>query len=142
MAVAVALDPETRSETLRTRLTRVTPDLGDEVEAGLREALKSTKRARIERDCRKCGCNHIDYVEVQDSPKVLEAIKLALEQTEGRPGVADQEAAEALTVERTVYATISADQALALLDAGDLEQLRAELLSSLPVAPTVAPHTT
>ncbi len=129
MATAVA-DLE-RVETLRTRLTRVAPELADDAETALREALRSTKTVRASRECVKCGCTHIDYVEVQDTPKVLEAIKLALEQTEGRPGVADQAEAEALTIERTVYASVSAEQALALLNEGDLDALRAELESSL-----------
>jgi hypothetical protein len=141
MSAALAVE-EPPATSIRTRLTAISPELADDAEKALREALKSTKRVRANRECVKCGCTHVDYVDVQDAPKVLEAIKLAIEQTEGRPGVADSEQAEALTVERTVYTAISADQALALLDAGDLEQLRAELLSSLTVAPTVAPHTT
>ncbi len=140
MSVAVA------SNTIRERLTTISPELADDAEAALREALKTVKRVRIQRDCVKCGCSHIDYVDVQDSPRVLDAIKLAIEQTEGRPGVADQDEAQALTIVRTVAHTLDPQHALTLMNRaletlGDtapppLLTLRQELLSSLPHAHT------
>ncbi len=137
---------ESASESIRQRLTSISPDLADVAEAALREALQTTKRVRANRECQKCGCRHVDYVDVQDSPKVLEAIKLAIEQTEGRPGVADQDEAQALTIVRTVAHTLDPQHALTLMDRaleqlGDtapaaLVTLRQELLSSLPHAHT------
>ncbi len=129
--MAVAVEALERVETVRARLTAISPQLADDAEAALREALRGTRRVRAQRQCAKCKCSHIEYVEVQDTPRVLEAVKLVMEQTEGRPGVADQEQAEALAVQRTVYTAVDAAHALALLDAGDLEQLRRELTSSL-----------
>ncbi len=126
MAVAVA-PGERLAEGLRGRISEAAPDHADTVIESLVEAIKTTKRAKGH--CKKCD-GWVDC-DVQDATAATNAIKLLIEQTEGRPGVADQEAQEALTVERTVYTAISADQALALLDAGQLDQLRAELLSSL-----------
>ncbi len=121
-------------ESIRSRLTSISPELADDAEAALREALKTTKQVRANRSCVKCGCTHIEFVTVQDSPKVLEAIKLAIEQTEGRPGVAEADEAATLTVTRTVHMSVSAEKALELLRAGDLKALEAELLASLPPA--------
>ena len=131
-----------RWPTLSARqLQRAVPGLGETLITSLLEAIRATKKVRIQRDCGKCGCNHIQNVEVQDSIAATNAIRLLIEQVEGRPGVASGEEREPIIVQRTVYATVSAEQALALLDAGELDQLRAELQSSLPVPTRPPPFT-
>ncbi len=132
MAIAVPPRAEQGVETLRTRLAAGIDDEFAQIASDtLLEAMKATKKARVQRACVKCGCSHIEYADVMDTVAATNALKLAVEQTEGRPGVAEQEAAEALAVQRTVYTAVDAAHALALLDAGDLEQLRREITSSL-----------
>lgn len=125
--MAVALD-DPRVDSLRTHLTSIAPSLTEEVEAALREALKATKTVRASRKCVKCSCTHIDYVDVQDSAKVMDAIKLTIEQTEGRPGVAGDEGTQGVQITRQVD-HLDAPQLLALLDAGDVTKCR-ELIAA------------
>jgi transcription elongation factor Elf1 len=122
--LAVAVEP---LESLRGRLTRAAPDEADVVMDTIRTAMQATKSA-----WGSCGhCKRRVQVEIQDSVAAINAAKMFIEQAEGRPGVADQAEADQLVINRTVYTTVSAEQALALLDAGDLDGLRAELQSSL-----------
>ncbi len=127
MAVAVPEAQEALVEGLRSRIATAAPDHADLVIDTLVEAIQARKQTSV--TCRKCGTTN--RAEVLDAVAATNAIKLLIEQTEGRPGVAEQEAAEALAVQRTVYTAVDAQHALALLDAGDLEQLRRELTSSL-----------
>jgi hypothetical protein len=136
--MAIAVPPaEAGLESLRTKLAAgIDEDFAQTARDTLSEAMKATKQVRVQRSCAKCGCTHIEYAPVMDTVAATNALKLAIEQTEGRPGVADQEQAEQLTVERSMESTVDAGHALALLDAGDLKALRLELVSSLPVSGT------
>jgi ubiquinone biosynthesis protein UbiJ len=94
---------ERATESLRVQLAdRLGDGFGDLAAETLRDALKSTKKARVQRQCAKCGCGHIEYVDVQDSVTAVAAVKLAVEQLEGRPGVADEQKGQTLTIVRTV----------------------------------------
>ena len=54
--------------------------------AVLRTALQSTKKVRVQRDCPKCGCNHIDYVLMQNVADAIKAAEFFQNQAFGRPG--------------------------------------------------------
>ncbi len=129
MAVAVEAPSTRLAESLRGRITDAAPAHADTVVESLVEAIKTTKR--VKGHCEKCDA--WVTVQVQDATAATNAIKVLIEQTEGRPGVAEAETLEALTVHRTTYATLDATHALTLLDAGNLEALRLELVSSLPL---------
>lgn len=56
------------------------------------EACKPTRTIRIEGQlCEKCDhrCQHIRYYKITDVKQAQQALQFVLEQTEGRPGVAD-----------------------------------------------------
>ena len=63
-----------------------------------------------------------------------------MEQAEGRPGVASEQESQGITIVRTrVRHRLRSLRPPAPLDAGKLTELRAELLSSISVAPAPSP---
>jgi transposase len=61
----------------------------------LDEGMTATRKVRVERDCSKCGCAHVDYVEVQDFKTARDIAEFFANQGFGRPGVQEGEAAGA-----------------------------------------------
>ena len=62
----------------------------------LDEGMTATRKVRVERDCSKCGCAHVDYVEVQDFKTARDIAEFFANQGFGRPGVQEGEAAGAV----------------------------------------------
>jgi hypothetical protein len=58
----------------------------------LDEGMTATRKVRVERDCSKCGCAHVDYVEVQDFKTARDIAEFFANQGFGRPGVQEGEA--------------------------------------------------
>lgn len=52
-------------------------------------ALESVKKVRVERDCKKCGCSHIDYVEVENTDAAMKAVEFLSNRGVGRPGTVE-----------------------------------------------------
>lgn len=68
------------------------------------DATQAVRKVRVSGyECAKCGvsCPHVHYVEVPDAKNARETLAFVMEQTEGRPGVADVEDA-GVVVRRTV----------------------------------------
>lgn len=57
----------------------------------LDEGMTATRKVRVERDCSKCGCAHVDYVEVQDFKTARDIAEFFANQGFGRPGVSEGE---------------------------------------------------
>jgi hypothetical protein len=127
-AVAQAVRVEDATEGLRAQVQLAAPGLGGLVVDALSNALQTTKR--VWTHCPECR-KKIE-VAIPDARESVNAAKVLMEQAEGRPGVADGERQETLSVERSMESTVDAGHALALLDAGDYKALRLELVSSLP----------
>ncbi len=134
---------EQGAETLRTRLAEgIDADFAEIANATLLEAMQATKQARVQRSCAKCGCTHIEYAPVMDTVAATNAIKLALEQTEGRPGVAGDQADTGLVIRRYSTAATGLEQLpawQALAEAGDHEALAAAVLAATSVVDLTPP---
>jgi Homeodomain-like domain len=59
----------------------------------LDDGMQATRKARVERDCPKCGCSHVDYVEIQDFKTARDIAEFFANQGFGRPGVSEGEGA-------------------------------------------------
>ncbi len=80
-----------------TRSTK-TPDerFKDDLEAQydavmkvIKDALESKQNVRVQRKCHKCGCQHIEYVEVQDIKAAMAAAEFLANRGIGRPGTVE-----------------------------------------------------
>ena len=67
--------------------------LYDKVIQVVEDAMVSTRKVRVGRDCAKCGCKHIDFVEVPNEAAAMKAAEFLTAQGVGRPPVAEGEAA-------------------------------------------------
>ena len=67
--------------------------LYSKVIAVVEDAMVSTRKVRIERDCMKCGCKHIDFVEVPNEAAAMKAAEFLTAQGVGRPPIAEGESA-------------------------------------------------
>ena len=67
--------------------------LYDKVIKVVEDAMVSTRKVRVERDCLKCGCKHIDFVEVPNEAAAMKAAEFLTAQGVGRPPVAEGESA-------------------------------------------------
>lgn len=66
--------------------------LYDKVIGVVEDAMQSTRKVRVERDCKKCGCSHIDFVEVPNEAAAIRAAEFLTAQGVGRPPIAEGEA--------------------------------------------------
>lgn len=85
---------------LRAQLQEAAPGLGPMILRTLARAMQSTKRARINDPCGKCGCSHARYVEIPDAVAASTAAKTFLEAVEGRPAVAGEVSQSPVIVRR------------------------------------------
>ena len=73
--IAAGLD-----ERLRGELDDVYEKLLGVIEAGL----ESKRKVRVVRDCPKCGCGHIDFVEIENIDAAIKAAEFYANRTAGR----------------------------------------------------------
>lgn len=111
---------------LRDRLTEAAPTKADLVIETLTEAIQARKKTSV--TCRKCGTTN--RAEVLDAVAATNAVKLLLEQTEGRPGVAEGEQAETLAIERAID-DLDPTALLNALDAGNTDTVRTALVAAI-----------
>lgn len=52
-------------------------------------ALASRKRVRVARSCVKCGCSHIEFVEVENTDAAMKAAEFLSNRGVGRPGTVE-----------------------------------------------------
>lgn len=130
-AVETAAEPLTTS--LRQQIALVAPDQAGAAIETLLEAMKATKTGSGM--CRKCG-TRVEVL-VQDANAATNALKLLIEQTEGRPGVAGDDAGQGVTISRVVVAGADATirDALALMEQGEHEQALAALRAAVHEQP-------
>ena len=50
------------------------------------DATTSVRKVRVQRDCVKCGCKHIEFVEVANHEAAMRAVEFLMNQGFGRPG--------------------------------------------------------
>jgi len=73
--------------TLREQLQAAAPGLGPAIIDTLAVAMQAKKKVRLAEPCTKCSCSHVRWVEIPDAAAATNAVKVFLEQVEGRPGV-------------------------------------------------------
>lgn len=56
----------------------------------LDEGMTATKRVRMPRNCLKCGCKHIEFVEIPNTETALKVAEFFANQGFGRPGTSDE----------------------------------------------------
>lgn len=56
----------------------------------LDEGMTASRRVRVERACQKCGCRHIDFVEVPNTETALKVAEFFANQGFGRPGTSEE----------------------------------------------------
>ena len=66
-------------------LAELLPDARPVILAKLTTMLAGTKNARASRRCAKCGCQHVDTVEVDDSSAAERVLRLVWEYGKGKP---------------------------------------------------------
>lgn len=95
-------------ERLRGELDEVYEKLKMVITAGL----EAKRRVRVERACSKCGCSHIDYVEIEDVKSAIQAAEFYANRTEGRAAASRGVEAEAgVSFTRTVvYGAVSSSE--------------------------------
>jgi hypothetical protein len=54
----------------------------------LDRALEAKRKVRVSRECVKCGCKHVEYVEVEDVDAAIKAAEFYSVHGFGRPGQA------------------------------------------------------
>jgi hypothetical protein len=94
-----------------SRLNAAQEKLLDKLEA----ALEKKVMVRVERNCKKCGCSHIEMVEHDDVPTMLKVAQFMAERGLGKP-------AQRVVVEHNVDLTAMTLSAKVVY----LEQLRAQ----------------
>ena len=78
-------------------------DAYDDIIGVVRAAILTRKKVRIQRDCKKCGCSHMDYVEVEDVDSAIKAAEFLSNRALGRPSQQkDGESEERITFTRKV----------------------------------------
>jgi hypothetical protein len=127
------------AESLRAQLSAIAPEKADLIVELLLEAMKTQKSARGR--CPKCARDVT--VTIQDSVAAVAAIKVFIEQAEGRPGVAGEEKGETLRITRFVTPhpeLLNLPLWREMAETGELEALREAILAAgheveLPNAP-------
>lgn len=112
-------------DSLRTQIATAAPQHADLVIETLVEAISARKHVSV--TCRKC--NTTTRAEVLDAVAATNAIKLLIEQTEGRPGVAGDDGQQAQTIVRYV-GPVDLPALHALAQAGDGAALIAAVLAA------------
>ncbi|HCG02537.1 MAG TPA: hypothetical protein DEV93_18590 [Chloroflexi bacterium] len=87
---------ESESKPMRDRLKDDLDARYDKLLVLLDEGMTATRKVRVGRDCPKCGCAHVDYVEVQDFKTAQSIAEFFANQGFGRPGVSEGEDAGAV----------------------------------------------
>jgi hypothetical protein len=88
--------PSDASKPMRDRLKDDLESRYDGLLKLLDDGMQATRKVRIQRACPKCGCDHVDYVEIQDFKTARDIAEFFANQGFGRPGVSEGETAAAV----------------------------------------------